>query len=209
MTELAISASSGTFACALQHSGIVTKRVGRPRGDDLATLVAALVADAGLAPDDVDGLIVDVGPGSYTGLRVAVTFARMLAAFRGARLRTCTSLELHALAAHRAFGVTLVRPALDARRGRIHHALIAIGERVDVREAPRASTVDELIALHREGIVLHEPALATVLAAMSPRTAMTDACAVDVADMFAPSLVLVDSHADRIEPLYLMGSYAE
>ena len=48
----------------------------------------------GVEPGQVTRVIVDVGPGSFTGVRVGVTFAKVLANEVGARLYAVTSFDL-------------------------------------------------------------------------------------------------------------------
>ena len=48
-------------------------------------MVEAVLAEAGLAPGDLDRIGVTVGPGSFAGTRVGTAFARGLALATGAR----------------------------------------------------------------------------------------------------------------------------
>jgi tRNA threonylcarbamoyladenosine biosynthesis protein TsaB len=101
---LAISGSNVTgdapFSCALRRGGEVDE-VRSPAGErgDLATLVRDLCAAHGVRPDQLAELRIDIGPGSYTGLRVAVTFARFLQRFGELRVLVIDSLSLLATAA--------------------------------------------------------------------------------------------------------------
>src|SRR5262245_47233419 len=97
-TTLAVSASGRRYSCALRlESGTVLEDPSDQA--ELAAVVERLFARAGLAPTALAELRLDLGPGSYTGLRVAVTFARTLQVLGGIRVRTATSLELLALRA--------------------------------------------------------------------------------------------------------------
>jgi tRNA threonylcarbamoyladenosine biosynthesis protein TsaB len=58
----------------------------RRHARDLAPVTAALLAERGLAPCDLSGVVVSIGPGSYTGLRVGVMSAKTLAYATGCAL---------------------------------------------------------------------------------------------------------------------------
>jgi tRNA threonylcarbamoyladenosine biosynthesis protein TsaB len=59
---------------------------GRRHARDLAPATAGLFADCGLRPRDLTGVVVSLGPGSYTGLRVGVMTAKTLAYATGCAL---------------------------------------------------------------------------------------------------------------------------
>jgi tRNA threonylcarbamoyladenosine biosynthesis protein TsaB len=87
----------------------------RGHQERLAPMARDVMAQAGLAFDRLDRIAVTVGPGSFTGLRVGIAFAKGLALALGKPAVGIGTLE--ALAAE-ASG--LVFPAIDARRGQLY-----------------------------------------------------------------------------------------
>lgn len=83
----------------------------------LPGMVAELLAETGLAAEELGAVAVNVGPGSFTGLRASIAFAAGLAAGAGLPLIPVTTAE--ALA----FALDTPPPALwcalDARQGRL------------------------------------------------------------------------------------------
>jgi tRNA threonylcarbamoyladenosine biosynthesis protein TsaB len=89
----------------------------------------ALIVGAGAEPNDVEGIAVGTGPGSYTGLRMGLVTARALSFSLGAPVAGVSTLD--ALAA----GAPGAQPVIDARRGEL---FTLIGE------APACIRPDEL-----------------------------------------------------------------
>jgi hypothetical protein len=75
---LAVTGSAAFGVAVRTAAGIVSAPDEQPPRRDLAGLAAAACELAGIRLADVRELRVDLGPGSYTGLRVAVTFARFV-----------------------------------------------------------------------------------------------------------------------------------
>lgn len=98
---------------------------------------------AGLAPTDLEALVVAGGPGSFTGLRVAAATAKGMAHALGIPVFAFGSL-LAAAAGAAGMGRP-VCAVFDARRREVFAACYAFDSGVDVRLAPCATTVDDLL----------------------------------------------------------------
>ena len=68
----------------------------RRHNRDLAPAVQSLLSEADLAPRDVAEVLVSVGPGSYTGLRVGVVSGKAWAYATGANLVAVPTFAIHA-----------------------------------------------------------------------------------------------------------------
>jgi tRNA threonylcarbamoyladenosine biosynthesis protein TsaB len=87
----------------------------------LAELIASALAQAKVELAAVDALAVSIGPGSFTGLRVGLSFAKGVAFASGAPLVGVGTLEALAAAAPPRFSV--VAAVTDARRGETYSAI--------------------------------------------------------------------------------------
>lgn len=72
--------------------GVVADR--RAHAEQLLPLVRQVLADAGATPAEVTGIVVGVGPGPFTGLRVGVAAALTLAEALGVEARGVCSLDI-------------------------------------------------------------------------------------------------------------------
>jgi tRNA threonylcarbamoyladenosine biosynthesis protein TsaB len=119
---LETSGSAGSVA-ALAGDGVLFARDLDPELRSARTLAPAireLLAEAGWRPRDVQLVAVTVGPGSFTGLRIGVTTAKVLAYAVGAEVLGVNTLEV---IAHQAPADTQVLWAvLDAHRDQVFAA---------------------------------------------------------------------------------------
>jgi tRNA threonylcarbamoyladenosine biosynthesis protein TsaB len=83
----------------------------------LAPAMVALLKQVGWRPRDVELVAVSEGPGSFTGLRIGVTTAKVFAYAVGADILGIDTLE--AIAAAAPADVAKVSVAMDAQRGQI------------------------------------------------------------------------------------------
>ncbi len=122
MSTLAIATSGPNGGLALQSDDGAICHVplasGRGRGRDVMPALHGLLRDVGLQPADLRRLVVDIGPGSFTGVRVGVTVAKTLAWSLGLEVTAVSSLDLLAAGAPAGTEVLAVRAA---GRGTIYH----------------------------------------------------------------------------------------
>ncbi|HEX6984119.1 MAG TPA: tRNA (adenosine(37)-N6)-threonylcarbamoyltransferase complex dimerization subunit type 1 TsaB, partial [Planctomycetaceae bacterium] len=119
MIVLGIETSGPVGSVALRRGGrCVEERflpeLGRRHAQSLVPEVAAFLARHGVAAADVDAVAVSVGPGSFTGLRVGVTFAKTFAYAAGAEL---AAVETFRAIAENAPAAGTVAVVADAQRG--------------------------------------------------------------------------------------------
>jgi tRNA threonylcarbamoyladenosine biosynthesis protein TsaB len=84
--EAALVGDAGTI-------GVRSEPMAQGHDARLAPLVDELLKEAGVGPSDLDRIAVVAGPGSFTGVRVGVAFARGLALATGKPAVGVTSLE--------------------------------------------------------------------------------------------------------------------
>ena len=97
MLTLGLNTAFTTMEAALVQDGEILsdRREAMPRGQErrLPGLVAELCAEAGVSLKQLTRIGVVAGPGSFTGLRIGVAYARGLALVTGAKAVGITSLE--------------------------------------------------------------------------------------------------------------------
>ena len=86
-------------------------------------MAAEALAQAGLEIADLDRIGVVIGPGGFTGVRVALAFARGLGVSTGIPVVGVTSLAALAANVAGAPAGTLIAPVIDARRGQVYAGL--------------------------------------------------------------------------------------
>ena len=119
---LALDAAGTRCSVAIVADGrLVASRSepgGRGQSAALAPMLEAVLAEAGCSADRLDGIAVTVGPGSFTGLRAALSLAHGLAAAAGLRVAGVSLPEALAEALPGLRGRALW-VAIDSRRGRV------------------------------------------------------------------------------------------
>jgi tRNA threonylcarbamoyladenosine biosynthesis protein TsaB len=183
---LAIDGALGAFSAALAQGGRLVAscsasgNVALERG---LPMLAELFAGTGTRPGEIDRLAVGTGPGGFTGLRIALAYAKALAQAWSVPLVPLSSFDIleHGLALPEVLSVVSGRPGvvslrlrsgLTVRRasGRTEQALGSVlppGEPLAQPLATVAAPEDVLRALRERGIRVspHDPLVTPAAAA--------------------------------------------
>jgi tRNA threonylcarbamoyladenosine biosynthesis protein TsaB len=153
--DTATPSPSLALAAGVEPIGELWLAPSRDGGRRVLQAVHGLLAAAGLAPGDVDRVVVGVGPGGFTGLRIGVATALGLGQGLGIPVEGASSLEALALGIADAVGSpALLAPVIDARRGEVFAAAY---------RAAGAGRLDEVLAPE----AIHPGVLAGRLAALA------------------------------------------
>jgi len=190
---------------------------GRRHAQTLVSEVDLLLKALKLTPSEIDCVAVSIGPGSFTGLRVGVVFAKTYAWANNARLVAVDTLR--AIAQQAGSSHETVTVISDAQRREVFlndygwderlQSRVSIG---DVRiESVESITLDAATsARHWTGPGLAKFRVEFPHAELLAREAVWNPTASSIADV--GSLMIADNEfADiySLEPLYIRRSYAE
>jgi tRNA threonylcarbamoyl adenosine modification protein YeaZ len=165
----------------------------RQHVEQLMPLVSESLADAGAGPSELDVLCIGLGPGPFTGLRVGVVAAQVLASVHRTRLHGVCSLDVLAMAANRTGDFVV---ASDARRKEVYWARYRGGNGLPVRlDGPHVSAPEALPELPVLG-----PGVAAYRDRLGARPLPDGPSAVDAGLLAARG---ADLPSAGIEPLYL------
>jgi tRNA threonylcarbamoyladenosine biosynthesis protein TsaB len=214
MNILTLDTSMGACSAAALHAdgtamSLFAREALMARGhaEALMPMVQEVLAEAGIEPRELDLVAATVGPGSFTGVRIAIAAARGLALATGAKLYGTDSLTVTARAAL-SRGLSPGGPfavAVDARRSMIYLGLYhATGVR---REGPLLLTPDDAASRLPRDLQLAVGSGAALLAEACARQARRIEAALPDLQPSAASLAEIALEARKmvatLRPLYL------
>ncbi|OCI96940.1 tRNA N6-adenosine(37)-N6-threonylcarbamoyltransferase complex dimerization subunit TsaB [Rhizobium sp. AC27/96] len=204
MIVLALDTAGVDCAAAVYDSGSdsvmgeVTETIGRGHAEHLMHVVDEALAKAGTALSAVERVVVTVGPGSFTGIRIGVAAARGFALSLNVPAVGVTTLEVMAATARDQNPGKPVLAAIDAKREEIY--LQGFDANGDPLDEARAVTIDEarIIAGAFDGIVT-----GTAVARLSdaPPAERPDAFPIAVIARLGAAKPV----SEKPKPLYLRG----
>ncbi len=217
---LGIESATSRVGCALgDASGVLAARESaqpRRHAESLVPQIAEVLRESGVEAADIEVVAVDVGPGLYTGLRVGITTAIIMAHALDAAMVPVTSLELVARraaderAAERSWG--RIDAVVDARRGELFHGALTpegdwISEPAVVAPEDLAATLRSTAAetlLVGDGVEAHAEVFAR--AGLSIEGSSVHPSAETIVELAAAAVAAGKVvNADLIRPLYLRG----
>lgn len=116
----------------------VQKEAFKKQSELVLVEIEQLFIKANLKPKDLEAIVVTDGPGSYTGLRIGLTIAKVLGALGNIKIYTISSLQVLAGKAED------IHVLLDARAKRVYHAHYQYGNIVGEE---RILSIEELSSI--------------------------------------------------------------
>lgn len=133
MTFLLLETATTVCSVAIVRDGkvLADRRSSEPNAHSslMAPFVDAMLAEVGISPSGLDAVCVSAGPGSYTGLRIGVSYAKGLCYVLKRPLLSVPTLQSLAegYLLHHPDYDGVVCPMLDARRMECYTALYRCG----------------------------------------------------------------------------------
>ena len=166
---LGLETGGAHASLALSWSGgLTTDRLpaGEPHARTLANAVTRLMDRCGIGLADLAAIAVGLGPGSFTGLRVALSYAKGMTLVGGCRLVGIPSLDALALCAAVAWQPThelQLCPLLDARKGEVyaaiycgqHEGLVRLCDDLVIKPRELAARLQEPVVFFGEGALVY------------------------------------------------------
>ena len=145
---LAIDTSSLVLSCALAEKDrliaewTVQKRL--THSEQLIPHLDEMMKEAGVEKDQITGIAVSIGPGSFTGLRIGLATAKIASYIWKVPLVGVDTLE--ALAWNMAGAQAFILPLEDAQRGNVYAALYGAFQEMWQEAPTEVAPIDEVIA---------------------------------------------------------------
>ena len=144
MRILYIDTSSSYLYSAIVEDGVLLSEVQEEYGQSLSEVtlprIAELFEKAKLDPKQIDKIIVVNGPGSFTGIRIGLTIAKVYAWTLKIPITTIYSLEAMSISSH---NDKIHVPIINARRGYVFGAVYDKDQNVLVK--PQHIKLEDLL----------------------------------------------------------------
>ncbi|MDO8433658.1 MAG: tRNA (adenosine(37)-N6)-threonylcarbamoyltransferase complex dimerization subunit type 1 TsaB [Candidatus Binatus sp.] len=148
---LGLDTATGVASLALISHGRVIDKIDRAVAShsvSIPAIVDELVGNAGLSISELNAIAVGIGPGSYTGLRIGLSYAKGLVLATGCSLVGVPSFDSIAIAARESGEVApgaSICVIFDARRGEVYAALYrVVADRLEKRSEESVVALEHL-----------------------------------------------------------------
>ncbi len=140
------SGNVGSVAICEDNHIIITKAfgAGMQHGKELIPAIRTTLHEIGWKPGDIDLIAVDVGPGSYTGLRVGVTCAKTLSYALNIPAIDVPIFDI--LAENYSIGSIPICPIIDAKRNHVYACIYKL-------EGVRRKRLSEFLVIQPEKLL--------------------------------------------------------
>lgn len=152
MKVLGIDCSTNACSVALSTGAEVLLKhelVPQYHAKKILFLIDELLQEAGVGLDALGAIAVGIGPGSFTGLRIAASIAQGLAFGLNLQLVPISSLQILAQTAYEKYAVPEILVAMDARMGEVYWGEYQLDDTIKImttKKADRLTKPEECLA---------------------------------------------------------------
>ncbi len=159
MSVLAIDTSSDRLGVAVVDEARVLASYAvlaeRPHAAELPQALTRVLDASGQTFAELEGVALDIGPGSFTGLRIGLAFVKALLFHTERPLVAVPSLDV--LAANARYATEAICPIVDAKQRKLYAGLFHAEQGRLRRDADYLlASVDDVVAMLRERLRLDE-----------------------------------------------------
>lgn len=129
MKLIAIDTSTENCSVALLNEDSITFKsevAPQKHAEIVLEMLDTILKESSLSKDDLDGLVLGIGPGSFTGVRIAASTVQGLALGLNLKVAKITSLEALAIEALSKSSASYVVSSIDARMGEVYIAVYKV-----------------------------------------------------------------------------------
>ena len=220
MNLLAIDTSTSYESIAVSRDGHILADVTidgkRTHSERLLPTIEDILGQTGMKLEELTGVAVSIGPGSFTGLRIGLSTAKGLCF--GLKVPLYVSSTLKSLANNVSGYNSKICSLLDAGRGDVYYAVYS-PDLTEIQE-PSLGRIEQVVELIDDKTLFVSPILPKLVDELtalyeSPNLAQAVVCypkAISLIDMIKNKKgcdVYAADDIARIEPLYIRKSAAE
>lgn len=214
---LAVETSSSLGSIALMSDGVMIaeRQLGTAGPRHAQTLIPELdrlLRELGSGPENITAIAVSIGPGSFTGLRVGLTFAKTLAWLNDAPLVAVDTLQ--AIAQQASPDEQTVTAVCDAQRGELFAASYELDSSSGLRRRLGEVRVQQIADLISGNTVIGPLPLTLRQRVVASRVMASESVCMPKASSVARIGDVMLKHSqvaspETLEPVYIRVSYAE
>ena len=209
MKILAVSTSGKSASVAIYIDGKISEiidRSGKTHSETIAVITKEILNNNSLSANDIDAFAVDVGPGSFTGVRIGVAFINALAFATGKKIYSVSSLEALMMNCKENKSICSL---IDARNANGYGALFECGEETI---EPTAVVVEKFLYKIPENTVLvgdGAEKYSDLINNMVKNSTISDDNELSAKGVVEYAVKYKKELLDEVKPMYLKPSQAE
>ncbi|CBI75853.1 conserved protein of unknown function [Bartonella clarridgeiae 73] len=216
MLILAIDTASIYCAVALvQHKSVIariSKRIGKGHAEKLIGQIEQLTNQANIKLDQINRIAVNIGPGSFTGIRIGIATARALALALEIPAIGVSSLEALAAQVANENTTLIISVVIEAGRGMFYHQ--NFNKNLIALSMPSLKTTENIVADLPQHTILTGPAAEIIALHIRNNTinkkTIPDHIPCDAADVLTYAHLAANKQPhESPRPLYLRGADAK